>query len=171
MKVTLFMAMSANGFIATKKGDEHFLSDENWKSFSKLVKSYNNLIVGRKTYEAVKKWDQFSFNDFKGATKVIISKRNLRLDNDYILASSPKVALEILKGNGFTKVLLAGGSELNTSFIKSGLINEVILNIDSVMIGEGIPIFSANKFEFNMKILKICKISSNIVQIHYKIKK
>lgn len=55
MKVTLFMAMSLNGIIARKNGDEDFLSSNNWNSFSELVKTFKNFIIGRKTFEAVKK--------------------------------------------------------------------------------------------------------------------
>lgn len=50
------MAMSVNGFIATEKGDEDFLSQENWGKFRQLAEEFGNFVVGRKTYEAVKAW-------------------------------------------------------------------------------------------------------------------
>lgn len=58
MKTTLYMATSANGIIARENGDEDFLSHENWKKFCELANEFGNFIVGRKTYDAVKKWDE-----------------------------------------------------------------------------------------------------------------
>ena len=55
MKTTLFMAMSLNGIIAKEDGNEDFLSHKNWETFSELVNTFGNFVVGRKTHEAVKK--------------------------------------------------------------------------------------------------------------------
>ena len=173
MKVTLFMAMSLNGIIARKNGDEDFLSHDNWNSLSELVKSFQNFIIGRKTFEAVKKWDEgYNFDDFKDAKKIIVSRnQNYKLDEGYILASNPKEALEILKDNGFNKILITGGSGLNSSFAKENLIDEVILNVESVIIGEGIPLFSSNDFDLNLKLVDVKKLSNDIVRLHYKVTK
>jgi dihydrofolate reductase len=74
MKVKLFMAISLNAIIATKEGSEDFLSNDNWKQFVKLVKNIGCFIWGRKTYEAVSKWEGDYLNDLKDATKVILSR-------------------------------------------------------------------------------------------------
>ena len=173
MKVTLFMAMSLNGIIARKNGDEDFLSHDNWNSFSELVKSFQNFIIGRKTFEAVKKWnDGYNFDDFKDAVKVVVSSdQNYKLDDGHRLASNPKEALEILKENEFNNVLITGGAGLNSSFAKANLIDEVILNVESVIIGEGIPLFSSNDFDLKLKLVDIKKLPNDIVQLHYKVTK
>ena len=171
MKVTLFMAMSLNGIIARKNGDEDFLSHDNWNSFSDLVKHFQNFIIGRKTFEAVKKWtDGYNFDDFKDATKVVISSnQNYKTDKSYKLASNPKEALKILKESGFNNILITGGSGLNSSFAKENLIDEVILNVEPVIIGEGIPLFFSNEFDLNLKLVDVKKLPNDIVQLHYKI--
>ncbi len=165
--------MSLNGIIARKNGDEDFLSHDNWNSFSELVKHFQNFIIGRKTFEAVKKWNEgYNFDDFKDATKVVVSSdQNYKLDDGYILASNPQKALEILKKNGFNKVLITGGSGLNSSFVKASLIDEVILNVESVIVGEGIPLFYSNDFDLNLKLVDVKKLSNDIVQLHYKVTK
>jgi dihydrofolate reductase len=173
MKVTLFMTMSLNGIIGRKNGDEDFLSHYNWNSFSELVKSFQNFIIGRKTFEAVKKWNEgYNFDDFKDAKKVVVSgDQNYKLDEGYILASNPKEALEILKENGFNNILITGGSGLNSSFAKLNLIDEVILNVEPVVIGEGIPLFSSNDFDLKLKLVDVKTIPNNIIQVHYKVTK
>jgi dihydrofolate reductase len=171
MKVTLFMAMSLNGIIARKNGDEDFLSHDNWNSFSGLVKSFQNFIIGRKTFEAVKQWkEEYNFDDFKDAMKVIVSSdQNYKIDVGYKLASSPKEALEILKENGFNNILITGGATLNSSFVKENLIDEIILNVESVIIGEGFPLFSSNDFDLDLKLVDVKKLPNDIVQLRYKV--
>src|SRR3989344_7295940 len=114
MKTTLYMAISANGIIATETGDEEFLSHENWEKFCELAREFGNFVVGRKTYEAVKKWDSgYNFDDLVGVEKIIISgDENFKVNNGYFLAKSPKDALRQLSRKGFEKVLITGGAHI-----------------------------------------------------------
>lgn len=165
------MAMSLNGIIATPDNKEDFLSHENWIEFVKAVKQTGCLIWGRKTYEIVRTWNQSDLKPFKAITKIILSNDpKLTLDNGFILANSPNEALDILKNKGFKEVILTGGSRNNTSFAKLGLINEIILDIDGIVIGKGISLFDPNEFELPLKLIDFKKITPNILQLHYKVK-
>jgi len=171
MKVILYMAISADGFIARKNGDEDFLSHENWEKFCELANKYKNFIVGRKTYEAVKTWkDGYGFDNLN-VEKIIISQNaSYSLDRSYTLATSPQDALVKLEEKGFSEVLLTGGSSLNTAFAKDGLINEIILNIEPVFIGTGIPLFSLDEFELLTELVSVSRSNTGIVTLHYKVK-
>lgn len=172
MKVTLYMAISANGFIARENGDEDFLSHENWNKFCGLANTYKNFIVGRKTYEAVKNWkDGYGFDDLNVEKVVISQDASYVLDASYTLATSPQDALAKLKEKGFQETLLTGGSALNTAFAKAGLIDEIILNIEPVIVGKGIPLFSPDEFELPIELVATSKSDAGIVTVHYKVKK
>jgi dihydrofolate reductase len=170
MKVTLYMAMSLNGYIAEENGNEDFLSHVHWETFCNLAQKYGNVIVGRKTYEAVKAWDGgFNFDDLKGVQKVVISRdENYKLDDGYILATSPKDALEKLKG--FESILVSGGSTINTAFIKENSIDEVIFNIEPVLVGNGIPLFDQVEFSKNLQFVSADQLNG-IVTLHYSVSK
>jgi len=114
MKVILSMAISANGIIATKEGSEDFLSHGNWIQFIKLVNKVRCFIWGRKTYEAVIKWEGDYLNDLKGAKKVVISNSDLKLKEGFILAHSPEEALQKLENEGFKEIILTGGAVNNS---------------------------------------------------------
>lgn len=95
MKVILYMAISVNGFIARENGDEDFLSHENWKKLCSLTREFGNIIWGRKTYEAVKNWDNGEHLRGLRGQKIIISQNNnLKLPHGYSTASSPREALK-----------------------------------------------------------------------------
>ncbi|MBI2670593.1 dihydrofolate reductase family protein [Candidatus Woesearchaeota archaeon] len=165
------MAMSVNGYIARTSGEEDFLSDKNWFIFSKIAKEIGCLIVGRKTYEVVSSWKGYNFDDIK-AKKIIISKNNnFKVNKSYLIASSPTDSINKAKSLGFKKVLVSGGSRVNTSFIKEGLINEIILNVEPIILGNGIKLFAEGNFITKLKLLDIKKVSNNITQLHYKVKK
>lgn len=169
MKVILYMAQTINGMIARKNYKEDFFSDENWNVFLRLVKETGCFVVGRKTYEEVKKWKEFNFDKIK-ATKIIISKNpNLRLQEGYVLADSPNDAMQKASKLGFKKMLLTGGGTINSAFMKTCLIDEIIINIEPVVLGKGISIFSEEKFEKRLKLLNVKKLKSGITQLHYKI--
>ena len=129
MKVTLYLAMSVNGIIARKNGEEDFLSHENWEKFISLAKEYRNFIIGRKTYEAVKNWgEDYNFDDLVGVEKVVISQNILNnLDKGYTLANSPKDAIDKLSQKGFENILVTGGATINSVFAKEKLFFESFL--------------------------------------------
>lgn len=172
MKVTLFMAISLNGIIATSDNQEEFLSHANWDEFVKVVQKRGCLIWGRKTYELVRKWDKAYLEPFKNIIKVIISHdKNLKLDPGFILVDSPQSALKFLHEKGFKEVILTGGSTNNSAFAKLNLIDEIILNIEGVIVGKGISLFNPEEFELKLKLKTVKKITDNIIQVNYLVKK
>ena len=173
MKVLLFMAMSANGYIARKNGEEDFLSHKNWDTFSRLAEKYHNIIVGRKTYEIVKNWNEdYGFDDFDKATKIVLSKSNYALPEGYNIARSPLEALDKVKKAGFDTALVIGGSTINSTFAKEKLLDEIILNVEPIVIGAGIPLFASGEFEMKLKLVneKVLE-DSGIIQLHYLVEK
>ncbi|MDE2079705.1 MAG: dihydrofolate reductase family protein, partial [Patescibacteria group bacterium] len=105
-------------------------------------------------------------------SKVIVShNKNLKLDDGFIRANSPRGAINILDKRGFKEVILCGGGVSNTAFARLGLIDEMAVNIEGVVIGRGVSLFAPSKFELPLRLVGIRKISSNIVQLRYKVSK
>lgn len=166
------MAMSLNGIIAAKSGSEDFLSDANWETFEKLAKEHGCFIIGRKTYEAVQKWPEYNYNDIDAGLKIVISKnKGLKLDPPFMLANSPKDAIKKAAALDFKSAILTGGSTINSKFIAENLVDEIILNIEPAIIGNGIPLLAQNNFEKRLAFIKSVKITHDILQLRYKVYK
>ena len=167
------MAISANGIIATETGDEEFLSHENWEKFCGLAREFGNFVVGRKTYEAVKKWDGgYNFDDLVGIEKIVISQdQNFKLDEGYTLAISPKNALAKLSKKGFDKALVTGGASINSAFAKANLLDEIVLNVAPVFVGKGIPLFASQDLELNLQFTSSSKSETGITTLSYSVVK
>ena len=166
MKAVLYMATTANGFIATNN-DETPWSKEEWKSFAKKVNETKNLIIGRKTHELM--LTDNNFDSYKKSVTVIVVSGKISTNQKFVFVKSPKEAIAYLKEKGFTKALVAGGGKLNSSFMKEGLVDEIILDIEPIVFGKGIKLFSDNDFETKLMLIKTKKINKNTIQLHYKV--
>ena len=169
MKVVLYMAQTPNGIIARENGDEDFLSDENWLTFCKFAEDFGCFMVGSKTYEAVQKWEDYTFDNVN-ATKIIISAdKKLKIKKGYVLANSPEDALFKASSLGFSEVLLTGGGTINSAFMRRSLVDEIILNVEPFVLGKGIKIFREENFEFKLKLKDVKKLKSGIIQLRYSV--
>ena len=165
MKVVLYMAITANGYIA-KENNETPWSDEEWESFSEKVKKIKNLVVGRKTFEIMEQEEEFQKID--NPFTVIVSNQK---ENNSNFVNSPEQAINLLKEKGFSEILVAGGGKLNSSFMQKGLVDEIYLDIEPFLFGKGIKLFAENDFETKLELLETKQLSKNVIQLHYKILK
>ena len=63
--ITVEMACSINGLIATEDGNEEFLSERGWEIMLEFLKDYDVLIWGRKTWNNIARWGEECLQDFK----------------------------------------------------------------------------------------------------------
>lgn len=166
MKTILYMAITANGYIA-RKNDETPWSKEEWESFFTKVKEAKNIVLGRKTFEMMK--SNGNLAEIGNILIVVVSDK-IKNDSDEancLFVNSPVRAVETLKEKGFTEAFVAGGGILNSSFMQEGLVDEIYLDIEPFVFGDGVRLFSENDFEENLELLAIKKLSKNVIQLHY----
>ena len=60
---------------------------------------------------------------------------------------------------------------MNTAFAKLGLIDEVILNVEPIIEGKGIPLFKPEVFELKLELIEMKKSKGKTIQLHYKVVK
>lgn len=168
MKVIMYMAITPNGLIAKENDDTSWISQEEWNSYSKFLRTAGNVIIGRRTYHILTK--QPEFIELKDLKIVIVSKENFKtLSPHHLVAPSPKEALKLLKE--FKEIALAGGGLLNASFMQEKLIDEIYIDIEPTLFGKGIPLFTNGEFEAKLKLLGTKKITDDEIQLHYRILK
>ncbi len=166
MKKILYMAISLNGMIAKNDDDTSWISETEWNSYSSAVRNSGCLIVGKRTYNILTKQPEFS--ELKDVQLVVVSNENFpTIASNHLVTSSPKEALDKLKN--FETVIIAGGGVLNTSFLKEKLVDEIYLDIEPIILGEGIKLFNDNDFEVNLELLETKLLSQNEIQLHYKV--
>ena len=162
------MAQTVNGYIARENGETPW-SDSEWSAFSKFVKDAKNIIIGKNTYEIMKADDEFS--KIGNPFTVVVSKEDFAHNSDLAVVKSPKEALKILKEKNFAKAIVAGGGVLKSSFMKDNLIDEIILDIEPLLFGRGVHLFSDASFETRLSLIGVRKLSEDVLQLHYRVLK
>lgn len=171
MKVIVYMATSINGMIAHENEGEDFLSDDNWQTMKKLAKKYGTIVMGRRTYEIVKGWGpNYGFEDIKRVSKVILSSDlHFKSDSGYVVCQSPEAVLALAERNKLKTILVIGGSRTSGSFFEKGYVDEVVVNIEPVIVGKGIPMVHPVYYDYRLKLGSIHKLRNSIVTITYKV--
>jgi len=169
MKVTLYMAISIDGYIAKKDGDSHWVSEADSKIFEKKIEEAGCIVVGRKTF------DQY-YNDLypvEGVTNIVLTNDATRKDKNenVIFVPSPKEALQVAEKKGYDKVLLIGGDHVNGTFIQENLIDDVFLSVHPLVLGEGIKIFENFRKQVELNFVGSKEMEDGLVQLHYKIRR
>lgn len=169
MKTILYLAITANGLITKDREDTSYVSAASWKSFSKLCGQAGNIIMGRRTFEAELKDKNFPY---KKRLNVVMTKKSVknRWGEDVLFTRlSPVKVIKLLGSRGFKTAFVAGGSKLATSFIKQGLIDELILDIEPTISGRGMPLFQPANFDLELKLIGTKKLSNNTIQLRYRV--
>lgn len=167
MKLILMMAMTVDGKIA--KHTDHpatWTSKADKKSFIKESKEAGVIIMGQTTYETIGK-------PLPGRLNFVLSKVPEKFENqpgllEYFNGSEQEV-VEELKSRGFKKALLGGGAFVNGSFLRAGLVDELLLTIEPKLFGAGLDLFSGDGVDIDLNLLEVNKLDANVIQLRYKI--
>lgn len=163
MKVTLMMAITADGMIA--RDQAHF---PDWtcaadkKMFKERTQKAGVVIFGSRTFETIGK-------PLQGRLNVVMTRRPERFQSEENLlfsSASPELLLIDLTRRGFKEAILAGGSIINTLFVKSRLINEVVLTVAPQIFGQGLSLFS-EPCRVGLKLLEVQNLDSHFVVLRY----
>ncbi|MBI5733248.1 dihydrofolate reductase [Candidatus Jorgensenbacteria bacterium] len=169
MIIVLYAGVSINGYIAKKDGNSEWTSEEDLRGFYEHSKKAGNIVMGKNTYRAAL---QYGYFPFPSALNVVFSNEAIENkwgDNVLITNKSPKEVVALLGQKGFTTVFLAGGGQLNSSFAKEGLIDEIYFDVEPLCFGEGIKVFADSDFEFELELINVKKLNGNTVQLHYRV--
>lgn len=167
-KVILYIATSVDGYIARKNGDINWLSivetenqDYGYEAFYQTI---DTVLLGRKTYEQV-----LTFGDFPYCEKdcYVFSSKS-QTNTDYVQFADGDIVnfVDDLKKKEGKDIWLVGGSKLIKSFMSYDLIDEYIISMIPMILGEGIPLFK-NCGSQHLKLLDIKRYTIGLVQLHY----
>ncbi|HLD77966.1 MAG TPA: dihydrofolate reductase family protein [archaeon] len=176
MKVIVYMAMTANGLIATERDDVWFVSKASWKSFNRMSRRAGNLVMGRRTLDVSIKGTEPYASDgsfpYPGRLNVIVSRRRIRnrWGKDVVFVRSPRAALAELRKRGFKMAFVAGGGGVNASFLQSGLVDELFLDVEAAVLGKGIPLFAPFKGSVRLRLLGVKRLAPDTVQLRYRVR-
>lgn len=171
-KLILFISMSLDGFLATQDDDLSWLSlveqegeDYGYEALNASVDTY---IVGRKTYEVVLKLTGGVFPQADRHRCYVIT-REQRLPENGVTFYSGDIAELItqLKREKGKNIYCDGGGQVVQLLMQQNLIDEYIISVIPVLLGEGKRLFLGQSPMIKLKALPSKNYASGLVQLHY----
>jgi len=164
-KIILYVATSVDGFIARKNGSVDWLTQYNNSGedfgYKKFLDSVETVILGNATYREFKA-------PYENKKCYVFSRKNTGKENNITYVNTDvKEFTDGLSEN--ENIWLVGGADIAKEFLKNNLIDEFIITIIPIVLGEGIPLFAKGCGEHKLKLLNTKSYDSGVVQLHYQL--
>lgn len=163
MKVTMVAVSSVNGKLTRGKETNIYkwTSKEDAKIFFSLIEKHNLIVMGSKTYTAARNIIKLKVNKLR----IVLTRNPKKYKSDIVKGSlefsseSPKELVKRLKKQGHKEMLLVGGTEINTAFLKNHLVDELHLTIESLIFGKGKNLLLEEDLEAELKLVSVKKLN------------
>lgn len=166
--------MSLDGFISGKNESLDFLSlveqeGQDYGYFD-FVNSVDTVIIGRKTYDKV---ISMGFEYPHTDKKVYIITRTQRpsIGSFSYYSGSLKELILGLKNQKGKNIYCDGGAEIANELLRNGLVDDIIISIIPVLLGDGTKLFGNFIPEQKLNLISSKDYEKGLVQLHYQLTK
>ena len=170
-KVILYISMSLDGYIATKDNSLKFLSmveqkDEDY-GYNDFVKSVDTVIIGRKTYEKVIEMG-YEYPHTNKDVYIITRTERPSIGRFKFYTGDLSQLVYSLKNQLGKNIYCDGGAEIANELIKNNSVDEYIISVIPILLGDGIRLFKDGRPEEKLKLVSTKQFDKGLVQLHYK---
>ena len=171
-KITLYIAVSLDGYIARPSGSIDWLENEAYKlagedfGYSSFMQTIDTTLMGNNTYKVVKGFGTpLPFSD---KTNYVFS-RTAHSDTEVIhfVHEDPVVFVKQLKQQPGEGIWLIGGAQLNMQLLNANLVDEMILTFIPLILGRGIPLFASGVSERMLLVQESKTYENGFIQVRY----
>lgn len=171
-KLILYIATSLDGYISKPNDDLGFLSivaqEGQDYGYADFLKTVDVVIVGRKTYDKVISMGfEFPYKD----KVVYIITRTPQPNNGSLnfYTGDLKLLVDKLKTENGGNILCDGGAEIVNALLKDNLIDEFIISIIPILVGNGIKLFKDGRPEQELELVSVKSFNKGLIQLNYKL--
>jgi dihydrofolate reductase len=181
MKTQYYTATSLDGFIATEDDSLDWLfplGDVNDTSYPSFIADVGALAMGSSTYE----WMLGHADDVASSVGSswpytqpawIFSSRSLPLipgkDIRIVKGDVRSVHAEMRAAAGSKNIWIVGGGDLAGQFHDAGLLNEIIVQVGSVTLGRGKPLFPRRVTAPPLQLVSVRQVGSGFAELRYEV--
>lgn len=171
----VFIAISLDGFIARPDGDIGWLLQRDDPAedhgYTGFIADKDVIVMGRGSYETVVAYDPWPYE-----LPVTVLSRQLtgtavpaHLEGKVRFSSSgPRMLVEELARQGVRRIYVDGGQVVQ-SFLKDGLIDDLVITTVPVLIGSGRSLFGKLPHDVDLELVASRSFPSGLVQSTYRV--
>lgn len=165
--------MSLDGYIAKPNDDLSFLKQvekagEDY-GYTEFTATVDTLIIGRKTYDYVLREIGPSHYD-NGQRDVYVITRSQRPQvgrTTFYTGDLPALVKRLKSENG-KNIYCDGGAEVINELLTYELVDEFIISVIPVLLGDGIRLFKAGRPEQVLELVTTKQFDTGLTQLHYR---
>lgn len=170
MSTSVFIGTSVDGFIARNNGSFDFLPTGGGEphGYEEFFAGVDALVIGRNTFEVVLAFPEWPYGDKR---VVVLSSRSLDLSRVRggkveQMSGPPAEIVAKLAATGAHHLYIDGGITIQ-EFLRTGLIQRLIITRVPVLIGEGIPLFGTLPHDVKLRHVATQAYASGLVKTEY----
>jgi dihydrofolate reductase len=172
-KLKYYVACSVNGFISREDGSYDFfpMEGEHVADYIESLKAFDVVLMGRRTYEQGLK---VGVTDPYPSMKSYVFSRTMKESPNErvaLVSGDAGAAVRELKNGAGKDIYLCGGAALATTLFAEGLVDEVILKLNPLLIGPGIPLFSGPVRKTDLELTDTKIYGNGVLLLHYRVKR
>ena len=172
-KVIVHIGTSADGYIARPDGDLEWLTSRpappGFYGMNAFMKSIDTMLLGRKTYEAsLRLGAKFGAKDrtivFSRHAAPAAAPAGVKFVSEDIGAFVSRLCEQPGKD-----IWLMGGGDLIASFLDAHAIDEFVISMAPVFIGDGIPLIARRHRHVPLELISSERFEDGLVQLRYRV--
>ena len=173
-KIIVNIGTSADGYIARPDGDIEWLTNRpaprGFYGMGKFERSIDAKLLGRKTYDLSLRLGA----RFTGKTRHYVFSRqpppaSVPSGVEFVTGGIGPFAKRLREQKG-KNIWMMGGGEIIASFLDEDAIDEFIISVVPIFIGEGIPLIGPRHREVPLTLRSVKPFPDGVVQVHYDIR-
>lgn len=173
-KLKYYVAATLDGFIAQPDGSfgGFVWNDAFTAEFLASLRDFGVVLMGRKTYEVGLREGVTSPYPF---LRQFVFSRSMEASPDPAVTLVRDGAVDVvraLRADSPDDLWLCGGADLASTLFEAGLIDEVIVKVNPVLIGRGIPLFARPVPQTALELTRArTHDETGIAVLHYRVKR
>jgi dihydrofolate reductase len=160
-----FIATSLDGYIAGPAGEIDWLFTDQDYGYTSFYANVDTVVMGRKTYDLCLTFPEYPYPKIPN----YVWSRTLHGTAEHVAFVAGDIA-ELLKGlknkEGKT-IWLVGGSALVGEAIKHDLLDELIVSVHPIVLGDGVPLYPRGLPKTQFQFIKAEAFNTSLVQLTY----
>jgi len=176
--ITVHMAISLDGFIAKKDNCVSwfdttcdFLQGIEYPNDENFPISVDCYVMGSHTFEFAHELSKEHGWPYGETPTIVLTSRNLTTERNNIefFKGDLQTCVEKLRLT-YKRIWVVGGAQVANDFIRTNLAQEIQISILPILLGDGIPFFSAIPDEKPLQLKNTFAYKNGIVELQYSLR-